>query len=268
MMLLSKFISSRRIIPYRNVAWAPFTAWTAERSIFSTPHNAAPITLNEGSHQPFFYGKGNYQSLRLASFSTRRRRRRGGDTLSTPDDSSSENAPADGSAGSSSAGHSAALSTTEQFLSASKTLLDKIEAAVSELKGCNEGLEITRYPPSSTESIEYGTSDSSDEDENGDQKYQQHAGQLSIQVESSGDLYWGGGTYWITIHTGGGDALSGNGSKGGSGGFITLQSPLSGTFTYIYNASTGEWVANEDGHSLLGMFTRDWIRQCQGVPDF
>ena len=54
----------------------------------------------------------------------------------------------------------------------------------------------------------------------------------------------------------------------GGGGVVVLQSPLSGSFTYIFDASSREWVGSEDGHSLLGMLTRDWIRQCRGVPDF
>lgn len=135
---------------------------------------------------------------------------------------------------------------------------------MTKLKDCNDGLVITRYPPSSWSE---STDNDTDENEN-----QQHGGQLSIQVESTGDLYWGGGTYLLTIHPDNNaaadsddDSLSGSGSNGG---FATLQSPLSGSFTYGYNAVTGEWVGNEDGHSMIGMFTRDWIRQCRGVPDF
>lgn len=84
-----------------------------------------------------------------------------------------------------------------------------------------------------------------------------------MRVQSAGDMYWGGGTYLLTIHPE-------NDVTRGSGGSVTLQSPLSGTFTYVYSPSAagGEWVGNEDGHSLLGMLTRDWIRQCRGVPDF
>ena len=112
-----------------------------------------------------------------------------------------------------------------------------------------------------------------------------HDGRLSIQIMSTGDLFYGGGTYWLTIHAdyydgddaryggndGSGDVPPGssttNGNNYGGNNYITLQSPLSGSYMYIYNVITKEWVGSEDGHSLYGMFTRDWIRQCNGVPD-
>lgn len=151
---------------------------------------------------------------------------------------------------------SVAVLSSDKFLSVASVLLDKVESAVTELKDCNDGLEITRYPPSSG-TTDYSTS-STDEDS---EEPQQHGGRLSIHVESSGDLYWGGGTYWLTI-------LLDNNTDSGSGGCVSLQSPLSGSYAYVYNSSTCEWVGIEDGHSLLGMLTRDWIRQCRGVPDF
>ena len=68
-------------------------------------------------------------------------------------------------------------------------------------------------------------------------------------------MFWGGGTYWLTILP-------------ESSGLVKLQSPLSGSFSYTYNTTTQDWESSEDGHSLLGMFTRDWIRQAKGVPEF
>lgn len=47
---------------------------------------------------------------------------------------------------------------------------------------------------------------------------------------------------------------------------ILMQSPLSGKFCYVLSAVSGEWVNQEDGHSLEGMMVRDLIRQCNGVP--
>jgi len=43
-------------------------------------------------------------------------------------------------------------------------------------------------------------------------------------------------------------------------------SPISGKILYILSANTGEWVGLEDGHSFEGLFVRDIIRQCQGLP--
>ena len=128
----------------------------------------------------------------------------------------------------------------DQFQSIANDLLDKVESSLRKLMDCNDGLEIKRHPPSST-----GDTDDSE-------SFRQHQGQLSIIVPSIGGPY-DGGTYLLTIHS---DENS-----------ISLQC-LSGNFTYIYNAGTGEWVGQEDGHSLLGILTRDWIRQCHGVPDF
>jgi hypothetical protein len=129
----------------------------------------------------------------------------------------------------------------DQFQSIAYDLLDKVESSLRKLLDCNDGLEIKRHPPSST------TVDTDDSE-----SFRQHQGQLSIIVPSIGGPY-DGGTYLLTIHS--------------DENTISLQC-LSGNFTYIYNTGTGEWVGQEDGHSLLGILTRDWIRQCHGVPDF
>ena len=147
--------------------------------------------------------------------------------------------------------HHVGVMSSEQFQAIANELLDRVESSVTKLKDCNNGIEITRHPA--------GTSNTRDDDSN----VLRHGGRLSIQVSPLGDLYWGGGTYWLTILP---DDYDGSGNTR-SGGVVTMQSPLSGSFVYIYNASTKEWVGNEDGHSLLGMLTRDWIRQCNGVPD-
>lgn len=233
----------------------------AEKSYASSLRHA-PVKLSTSNannciayHRPFNHKHNNYQRQGLA-FSTRRRRRRrqGGGTPVNPVEDGSD-VPAANHPTVPSAGHSTALSS-EQFRSASKSLLDKVESALTKLKDCNDGLEIIR------------SSKSADKDSDPDD--QQHGGQLSIKVQSAGDLYWGGGTYLLTVHPNDAESnpLGGNDSSDGSGGFLTLRSPLSGLFTYVYNASAEEWVGNEDGHSLLGMLTRDWIRQCRGVPDF
>ena len=65
------------------------------------------------------------------------------------------------------------------------------------LLDCNNGIEIERHPPSSFIS----TDSASNDDSYADDENNKHSGQLSIQVESSGDLYWGGGTYWLTIQS-------------------------------------------------------------------
>ena len=192
----------------------------------------------------------NMQKQQAVAFSTntRRRRRRGGGgggaTSQNPmDEDTSDDKPSASSHGN--------LSNT-QFLSIANSLLDKVESAVTKLLDSNDGLEVTRYSPSTGPSHQYNSDD--DDDEDHDPRNQAHGGQLSIQVQSSTDFFWGGGTYWLTIHS---DSRT-----------ATLQSPLSGTFTYRYNASSDEWIGTDDGHSLLGMLTRDWIRQCRGVPDF
>mmetsp|Transcript_25412 Transcript_25412/g.45898 ORF Transcript_25412/g.45898 Transcript_25412/m.45898 type:complete len:277 (-) Transcript_25412:306-1136(-) len=253
----------------------PSSSLMPDRLFMSSSLHHAPVkstTFNANTHnityQSFNHKHNSYQLQSLAfSTKTRRRRRQGGGIPHNPmeDDSSDSSADNNSTLSSTSAtGNNSAALSSEQFLSASTSLLDRMESVITKLKDCNEGLEISRYPPSLPSSSTNSTDNDTDENEN-----QQHGGQLSIQVESTGDLYWGGGTYLLTIHPDNNadsdDALSGSGSNGG---FATLQSPLSGSFTYGYNASTGEWVGNEDGHSMIGMFTRDWIRQCRGVPDF
>jgi len=192
------------------------------------------------------------QRQHIMSFSTKtRRRRRGGGAISetfqhrSPDE--------DDNTYSSTTSTKPSLSE-EQFKITANGLLDKVESAMIKLVDCNDGLEITRYPPSSSD--ESSTRDySGDEEEEDDDSEEEHLGKLSIQIESSGDMFWGGGTYWLTILP-------------ESRGLVKLQSPLSGSFSYTYNTTTQDWESSEDGHSLLGMFTRDWIRQAKGVPGF
>jgi len=43
-------------------------------------------------------------------------------------------------------------------------------------------------------------------------------------------------------------------------------SPISGNILYCLSAKTGEWVGLEDGNAFEGIFVRDLIRQCQGLP--
>ena len=49
---------------------------------------------------------------------------------------------------------------------------------------------------------------------------------------------------------------------------MTLTSPQSGMYTYMYDAHTNEWIGVNDGHSFKGMITRDLIQQCHGIPNF
>lgn len=198
------------------------------------------------------------------STSARRRRRRGGgggSLRSMEVDGASDD---DANAPPSPAGRPDSVLSPDQFLLVANSLLDQVQSAVAKLQDCNDGLEVTRHAPSSPAARDGGASIDDEESE----ESQTHGGRLAIQVESTGDLYWGGGTYWLTIHP---DAAADGSSRNegsGAGGFVSLQSPLSGTYSYVYDTSTREWVGSEDGHSLLGMFTRDWIRQCRGVPDF
>jgi hypothetical protein len=230
----------------------------------------------------------HYQQCNTFSTTTRRRRiiqhnRTTENHNSTNEDSSSS----DNGGGGMTKPSTASLLSTEQFLTIANELLDKVETAVTKLKDCNNGIEIVRYPrgtiSDNTPTPTTTTADSNDDDNDSNNPTStiiRHDGRLSIQIMSTGDLFYGGGTYWLTIHTDYDDASSGgggndsyghegstnNGNNSG-GGYITLQSPLSGSYMYIYNAMTKEWVGSEDGHSLYGMFTRDWIRQCNGVPD-
>mmetsp|Transcript_24352 Transcript_24352/g.51012 ORF Transcript_24352/g.51012 Transcript_24352/m.51012 type:complete len:282 (-) Transcript_24352:199-1044(-) len=228
---------------------------------------AKSITLNTYTcfayHQPQpFQNKYYHQQQGLALFSTRtRRRRRQGGGSSIPSNPNPVEDTADDHSTSSSANESAAASlSSEHFLSASMSLLDRVQSAVTKLKDCNDGLEIKRHPPSSSsDSSPNHATPKPDNTESIDPTNQPHGGQLSYHVLSSGDLYWGGGTYLLTIHPD---------NDADRGGTVALRSPLSGSFTYVYNPSSKEWVGEDDGHSLLGMLTRDWIRQCRGVPDF
>lgn len=143
--------------------------------------------------------------------------------------------------------------SSERFETAAQQLFNQIEKSVDKLKECNDGLELQRFGPR--------VDNSSYSDENETDHF--HRGQILIHIPPSGDAFWGGGTYKLTIH-----AESIDGVDRLYSGYVSMQSPLSGTFTYVYNVRTGEWEGTEDGHALLGMFTRDFIRQCQGVPDF
>eukprot|EP00588_Corethron_pennatum_P005091 CAMPEP_0194296640 /NCGR_PEP_ID=MMETSP0169-20130528/56733_1 /TAXON_ID=218684 /ORGANISM="Corethron pennatum, Strain L29A3" /LENGTH=182 /DNA_ID=CAMNT_0039046171 /DNA_START=139 /DNA_END=687 /DNA_ORIENTATION=+ len=48
---------------------------------------------------------------------------------------------------------------------------------------------------------------------------------------------------------------------------LEMTSPT-GSFTYVLERSTGDFVEEADGHSLVGLLTRDLIRQIQGYPNF
>ena len=217
-----------------------------ERSI--TPSTLRPDAVG---FIAFGSGEGCATNYRRSIFSTKattrlRRSRRTPQHRTEEDDDANES----NNSASSSVDHVGTMSS-EQFQAIANGLLDSVQSAVTKLKDCNRGIEITRHPA--------GTSDTGDDGST----VTSHGGRLSIQVLPSGDLYWGGGTYWLTIIP---NDYDGSGNARG-GGVVTLQSPLSGSFMYIYNTSTKEWVGSEDGHSLLGMLTRDWIRQCSGVPD-
>jgi len=49
---------------------------------------------------------------------------------------------------------------------------------------------------------------------------------------------------------------------------LLFSSPISGSYTYVLCASTGEFVGEDDGHSLIGLLVRDLSRQCNGYPHF
>ncbi|KAL7546095.1 hypothetical protein ACHAWF_009455 [Thalassiosira exigua] len=229
--------------PFRS-RWAPRESTTVD----------SHVTARVGADGRLLYQGVHSHQFQCLPFSTRTRRRRlrGGGAPYMPELGDAGTSPGDESPTSESNSGGGSFSS-EQFQFAANELLDRVETSLNKLKGCNDGVEIVRYPPSSPSS---GTTDeNADDDEIGNPKFQKHGGQLSIRIDSTGDVFWGGGTYWLTIHP-------------SSNGFVALRSPLSGTFNYVYNSPTGEWVGDEDGHSLLGMLTRDWIRQCQGVPDF
>ena len=48
---------------------------------------------------------------------------------------------------------------------------------------------------------------------------------------------------------------------------IRFVSPMSGGYSYLCNAMTGEWECQQDGHRLVGMFVRDLVCQVNGLPE-
>jgi hypothetical protein len=207
------------------------------------------LTLRDDAINDTVFGSGEGCANSRRRLTIKLRRSRGiPRNRSDEDNDANEN----GNSASSFMDHAGSMSS-ERFHSIASELLDRVESAVAKLKDCNRGLEIERYPAGS-----------SGGDNDDDSTMIKHGGRLSIRVLPSEDLFWGGGTYCLTIIPDDHDGGVGN-ARGE--GVVTFQTPLSGSFVYIYNASTKEWVGSEDGHSLLGMLTRDWIRQCNGVPD-
>lgn len=49
---------------------------------------------------------------------------------------------------------------------------------------------------------------------------------------------------------------------------LTLNSPMSGTYTYVLCRYTDNFVGMNDGHLCEGMLVRDLIRHCYGLPRF
>ena len=49
---------------------------------------------------------------------------------------------------------------------------------------------------------------------------------------------------------------------------LTMISPMSGNYTYVLCAYTGQFIGMDDGHSCEGMLVRDLIRHCNGLPKF
>jgi Frataxin-like domain len=47
---------------------------------------------------------------------------------------------------------------------------------------------------------------------------------------------------------------------------VVFRSPISGAHSYFFSQRTKEWVDTVDFHSLEGIFVRDLIRHCKGVP--
>jgi frataxin-like iron-binding protein CyaY len=82
------------------------------------------------------------------------------------------------------------------------------------------------------------------------------------EVEHEQNLLWeliinlkpGDGTYRLAV-----DIESCN---------LVMSSPVSGTYTYVLCQSSGDWVGQDDGHSLIGLLVRDLGRQCNGYPNF
>ena len=249
--LNSCLITSRTRLPPTLSAWLtapPLNPFTSSIPTKSGLHNGSMHSSIVASQNPIHFFSSGVGSTR------RRRRGRGGHHVegSTSDDSNTDTTQSTSSQQTSASTH---------FQTVAEELLDKVDSSLSKLKDLNDGLEIERCPPL------IATDQTTMENEGDELTESSHGGQLSVKVNSTGDLYWGGGLYLLTIHPDTmGSADEAREIKGG--GFVTLQSPLSGSFSYVYNPTTKEWVGKEDGHSLLGMFTRDWIRQCRGVPDF
>ena len=49
---------------------------------------------------------------------------------------------------------------------------------------------------------------------------------------------------------------------------LNFISPVSGAFTYNFNANEQTWLDIHDNHDLRGLVTRDFIRVCVGCPKF
>ena len=47
---------------------------------------------------------------------------------------------------------------------------------------------------------------------------------------------------------------------------MTMQSPISGSYTYVLDAMSDSFVGEMDNHSMEGLLVRDLIRQCNGYP--
>jgi Frataxin-like domain len=47
---------------------------------------------------------------------------------------------------------------------------------------------------------------------------------------------------------------------------LVFRSPISGAHTYFLSNQTQEWIDTIDLHSFEGLFVRDLIRHCKGVP--
>ncbi|KAL7518474.1 hypothetical protein ACHAWX_003296 [Stephanocyclus meneghinianus] len=136
----------------------------------------------------------------------------------------------------------------KDFQTEAENLFDKIESSVVKLKVFNDGLEIERHPPRPDATSVVDSAE--DDDDHGEGS---HGGQLLIHVSAGGDMYWGGGTYEFTIHSGniGGvdNSFRRDGKRKQFNGYVSMQTPLSGTFTYVYNIRSGEWEGTEDGHA-------------------
>jgi hypothetical protein len=85
---------------------------------------------------------------------------------------------------------------------------------------------------------------------------------VSKNTGDQGQLLWeltinlkpGDGTYRLSV-----DRIACN---------LLMSSPISGAYTYVLCQNSGEWVGEDDGHSLVGLLVRDLCRQCNGYPNF